>query len=125
MNRDELSVEICRVGRSLFERGYAHATAGNISARVDGAHGGGYLITPTDACLGFLQPQTLAWVGPDGQLRSGARPSKRLALHRRIYEADATAGASSIRIRHTLWRSRCKVPGAKKMCCRRSRPTTS
>jgi ribulose-5-phosphate 4-epimerase/fuculose-1-phosphate aldolase len=92
MNRDELAVEICRVGRSLFERGYVHATAGNISARVDPAHGGGYLMTPTDACLGFLEPETLAFVGPDGHLRSGARASKALVLHLRIYEADPTAG---------------------------------
>ena len=42
--------EICRVGRSLFERGYVHATAGNISVRLDD----GFLITPTDACLGWL-----------------------------------------------------------------------
>ncbi|HLL20209.1 MAG TPA: class II aldolase/adducin family protein, partial [Rubrivivax sp.] len=43
--------EICRVGRSLFGRGYVHSTAGNISVRLDD---GGFLITPTDACLGFL-----------------------------------------------------------------------
>jgi ribulose-5-phosphate 4-epimerase/fuculose-1-phosphate aldolase len=51
---------ICRVGRSLFERGYVHATAGNISVRLDDADGGGFLITPTDACLGFLDPARLA-----------------------------------------------------------------
>jgi len=26
--------EICRVGRSLFERGYVHGTTGNISVRL-------------------------------------------------------------------------------------------
>ena len=57
--------ELCRVGRSLFERGYVHATAGNISARVQG----GYLITPTDACLGTLQPERLACVGDDVPVR--------------------------------------------------------
>jgi hypothetical protein len=45
---------------SLFERGYVHATAGNISVRLDDADGGGFLITPTDACLGFLDPARLA-----------------------------------------------------------------
>ena len=49
--------EICRIGRSLFERGYVHATAGNISVRLDDD---GFLITPTDACLGFLDPAKLA-----------------------------------------------------------------
>jgi 3-dehydro-4-phosphotetronate decarboxylase len=89
---DELRHEICRVGRSLFERGYVHATAGNISVRVTTALGGGYLITPTDACLGHLDPAQLAWVGDDGVQRSGQRASKTLALHRRIYGAAPEAG---------------------------------
>jgi ribulose-5-phosphate 4-epimerase/fuculose-1-phosphate aldolase len=54
---DALRQEICRVGRSLFERGYVHATAGNISVRIPPELGGGFLITPTDACLGFLIPE--------------------------------------------------------------------
>jgi ribulose-5-phosphate 4-epimerase/fuculose-1-phosphate aldolase len=83
--------EICRVGRSLFERGYVHATAGNISVRVPEAHGGGVLITPTDACLGFLQAQDLVWVGDDGQARSPGRASKTVVLHRQVYSADPTA----------------------------------
>ncbi|MES2099940.1 MAG: aldolase [Pseudomonadota bacterium] len=79
--------EICRVGRSLFERGYVHATAGNISVRVDD----GYLITPTDACLGFLAPDSIAHTDFDGKPLDGAVPSKTLALHRSIYAADPTA----------------------------------
>ncbi len=91
LSLDALRQEICRVGRSLFERGYVHATAGNISARVAPHLGGGFLITPTDACLGFLDPQHLAWLDAGGQQQSGAPASKTLALHRRIYEADAQA----------------------------------
>jgi len=83
----ELRDEICRVGRSLFERGYVHATAGNISVRL----ADGYLITPTDACLGFLDPDKLAKVDHDGVQQSGDRASKTLALHRKIYTADETA----------------------------------
>jgi ribulose-5-phosphate 4-epimerase/fuculose-1-phosphate aldolase len=90
---DWLRAEICRVGRSLFERGYVHATAGNISVRLPGmpGQGGGYLITPTDACLGFLDPQRLAQVDAAGTQRSGDRASKTLALHRRIYDAAPEA----------------------------------
>jgi ribulose-5-phosphate 4-epimerase/fuculose-1-phosphate aldolase len=84
MNDGAARVEICRVGRSLFERGYVHATAGNISMRLDG---GSFLITPTDACLGFLDPAQLAKVDAHGKQLSGDRASKTLALHRRIYEA--------------------------------------
>jgi ribulose-5-phosphate 4-epimerase/fuculose-1-phosphate aldolase len=87
MNETELRQEICRVGRSLFERGYVHSTAGNISVRLPD----GFLITPTEACLGFLQPDALSKVGEDGAQVSGERASKTLALHRRIYAADADA----------------------------------
>ena len=82
-----LREEICRVGRSLFERGYAHATAGNISARL----GDGFLITPTDACLGALDANRLAHVDASGTQVSGDRASKTLALHRRIYAAEPEA----------------------------------
>ena len=87
MNESELRQEICRVGRSLFERGYIHSTAGNISVRLPD----GFLITPTDACLGFLEPENLSKVGADGVQISGDRASKTLALHRRIYAADTSA----------------------------------
>ena len=89
MDNESLRSEICRVGRSLFERGYVHATAGNISVRLP--QDGGFLITPTDVCLGFLEPARLAHVGADGVQLSGERASKTLALHRRIYAADLQA----------------------------------
>lgn len=89
MNETALRDEICRVGRSLFERGYAHATAGNISARLDGD--AGFLITPTDACLGHLDPARLARLDAAGTQTGGDRASKTLALHRRIYAAAPDA----------------------------------
>jgi ribulose-5-phosphate 4-epimerase/fuculose-1-phosphate aldolase len=82
-----LREEVCRVGASLFQRGVVHATAGNISARLDD----GFLITPTDACLGFLDPARLARLDADGTQTGGDRASKTLALHRRIYEAAPDA----------------------------------
>jgi 3-dehydro-4-phosphotetronate decarboxylase len=87
MTEQALREEICRVGQSLFERGYVHATAGNISARLED----GFLITPTDACLGRLEPQRLAKVDKAGVQQSGDRASKTLALHRRLYDTAADA----------------------------------
>jgi 3-dehydro-4-phosphotetronate decarboxylase len=88
MNEGELRQEICRVGRSLFDRGYVHSTAGNISVRLPD----GFLITPSEACLGFLDPSALARIGADGVQQSGERASKTLTLHRRIYATDENAG---------------------------------
>jgi ribulose-5-phosphate 4-epimerase/fuculose-1-phosphate aldolase len=88
MSRESaLREEICRVGASLFARGYVHATAGNISVRLDD----GFLITPTDACLGFLDPARLARTDAQGARTGGDRASKTLALHRRIYAAAPQA----------------------------------
>ncbi|BCQ24844.1 aldolase [Caballeronia sp. NK8] len=79
--------EICLTGKSLYERRYTVGSAGNISARLED----GWLITPTDACLGRLDPAEIAKVDVRGNHVSGGRPSKTLALHRRIYENNAEA----------------------------------
>jgi ribulose-5-phosphate 4-epimerase/fuculose-1-phosphate aldolase len=101
MNETQAREEICRVGRSLFERGYVHATAGNISVRLSEADGGGYLITPTDACLGFLDPARLARLDAKAQQTSGDVASKTIALHARIYEATALFDTKTSCIIHT------------------------
>jgi ribulose-5-phosphate 4-epimerase/fuculose-1-phosphate aldolase len=77
--------EICVTGASLYQRGYTVGTAGNISARFDD----GWLITPTDACLGRLDPAEIAKVDLAGNAVSGGKPSKTLALHRGIYARNA------------------------------------
>ncbi len=99
MNLTELQAreEICRVGKSLFERGYVHASAGNISVRLDD----GFLITPTDACLGFLQPERLAKLDVQGQQISGDKASKTLSLHRQIYAAAREHDADTCCVIHT------------------------
>lgn len=88
LNESALREEVCRVGASLFARGYVHSTAGNISVRLEN---GDFLITPTDACLGHVDPAQLAKLGADGQHLSGDAPSKTIPLHRKIYEADSQA----------------------------------
>jgi ribulose-5-phosphate 4-epimerase/fuculose-1-phosphate aldolase len=84
-----LREEICRTGASLYQRGYTVGPAGNISARLDD----GWLITPTDACLGFLDPAEIAKVSLDGQWVSGAKPSKTLTLHRAVYDHNPAVQA--------------------------------
>ena len=80
--------EICRIGESLYRRGYTVGTAGNISARLDD----GFMITPTDACLGFLEASRLAKLDANGEQVSGDRASKTILLHRAIYDARPDAG---------------------------------
>ncbi|MBG9388576.1 class II aldolase/adducin family protein [Caenimonas aquaedulcis] len=101
MNEAQARDEICRVGASLFARGYVHATAGNISVRLPAADGGGFLITPTDACLGTLDPARLAKLDDAGVQTGGDRASKTIALHRAIYDATAAAGQPAHCVIHT------------------------
>ena len=101
MNETRAREEICRVAKSLFERGYVHATAGNVSMRLEAEQGGGFVITPTDACLGFLEPASLARVDEQGRLVSGDPASKTLALHRRIYAAARAFDPGTCTIIHT------------------------
>ena len=99
MNEAQAREEICRVGRSLFERGYVHATAGNISVRLGEADG--YLITPTDACLGFLDPGRLARLDSDARQVAGDAASKTMALHLRIYGAARRFDPNTCCVIHT------------------------
>ncbi|MEO8118539.1 MAG: aldolase [Rhodoferax sp.] len=101
MTESQAREEICRVGRSLFERGYVHASAGNISVRLDESQGGGFLITPTDACLGFLDPARLARLDAQAQQLSGDVASKTIALHAHIYRAAAPFDPNTRCVIHT------------------------
>jgi ribulose-5-phosphate 4-epimerase/fuculose-1-phosphate aldolase len=76
-------------GRSLFDRGLTAGSSGNISVRLDD----GWLLTPTNACLGELDPARLAKLDWQGRHLSGDPPSKEAFLHRSMYEERQGAGA--------------------------------
>jgi ribulose-5-phosphate 4-epimerase/fuculose-1-phosphate aldolase len=81
---------ICRLGDSMFRRGLTFGSSGNISVRLDD---GGWLMTPTNASLGELDPARLSRLDPDGGLISGDAPTKEAFLHRVMYDGRADAGA--------------------------------
>jgi len=82
--------DICRFGRSLFERGLTPGSSGNISLRLDD---GGWLVTPTNASLGFLEPARLSRLSHDGRLLSGDAPTKEVPLHTSLYQTRTSARA--------------------------------
>lgn len=85
---NRLRDEIVAFGRSLFDRGLTAGSSGNLSARLDD----GWLLTPTNASLGRLDPVRLAKLAWDGRHLSGDPPSKEAFLHRAIYDARSGAG---------------------------------
>jgi 3-dehydro-4-phosphotetronate decarboxylase len=70
-------------GRSLFERGYTVGTSGNLSARVPG----GFLVTPTNSCLGRLEASQLSLMDERWEWISGNKPTKEISLHRAMYDS--------------------------------------
>jgi len=88
---DERAVreELVLLARSLFDRGYSVGTAGNISVRL----ADGYLMTPTNSCLGRLDAARISRLGADWSHLSGDRPSKEVFLHRAVLTARPEAGA--------------------------------
>lgn len=82
--------EICRVGASLFDRGYTHGTSGNISVRLDD---GRFLVTPTNVSLGRLDPTGLSLLDPAGRLLDGPPPTKEVPLHSAVYDTRRSTGA--------------------------------
>lgn len=80
---------ICRLGASIFARGLTFGSSGNISQRV----ADGWLMTPTNASLGELDPARLSKLDLDGRLVSGDPPTKEGFLHRVMYEERRDAGA--------------------------------
>ncbi len=82
--------EICRLGRSLFDRGYTHGSSGNISVRLDDNT---FVVTPTNSSLGSLDPASLTIVNAQGRVVDGPSPTKELPLHSVMYRTRRTAGA--------------------------------
>ena len=81
---------ICEAGLSLFSRGLTFGSTGNISVRLPD---GGWLMTPTNASLGKLDPATLSKFDAGGRLVSGGKPTKEAFLHFCMYGQRADARA--------------------------------
>jgi ribulose-5-phosphate 4-epimerase/fuculose-1-phosphate aldolase len=89
MNEAAIRQDLVRFSKSLFERGYSVGSAGNISVAVED----GILLTPTNSCLGFLEPDRISKLDRNGRHVSGEKPSKELFLHQAFYETRPGTGA--------------------------------
>ena len=89
MTETALREQIAAFGKSLYDRGLTFGSTGNISARL----GDGWLMTPTNASLGRLDPARLSKLDDAGNLVSGDPPTKETFLHRAMYEERPGTGA--------------------------------
>ena len=90
--------EMTLLARSLFERGLTPGSSGNLSARTGD---GGFLMTPTNASLGFLDPARLSKLDSAGVHISGDKPTKESFLHLAMYRARPQA--KGITHLHSTW----------------------
>jgi len=72
---------LCRIAKSMFDRGLTHGSTGNLSMRTDT----GFLMTPTGASLGMLDPARLAELDASGVHVRGDPPTKEAMLHLAMY----------------------------------------
>lgn len=89
LSETEVRHQIVELSKSLFDRGYSVGSAGNISVRVDG----GFLMTPTNSCLGRLQPERLSELNEQWDHVAGPKPSKEVVMHQAMYRARPESAA--------------------------------
>jgi L-fuculose-phosphate aldolase len=88
---ERIRAEIVEAGRRLYARGFVAANDGNISARLDD---GRIITTPKSVSKGFMTPDMMVVVGPDGVKLSGDREaSTELPMHLEIYQQRPDARA--------------------------------
>lgn len=85
----QLREQICLLGKALYDRGYTHGSTGNLSLRCDD----GWLLTPTNSCLGRLDPARISKMSWDGKLVAGDAPSKEAFFHLAVYEQRSKLNA--------------------------------
>jgi ribulose-5-phosphate 4-epimerase/fuculose-1-phosphate aldolase len=81
---------ICRVGKSIFDRGLTAGSSGNISVRLSD---GRVVMTPTNHSLGDLDPGRLSLFSAEGVQETGAPATKEAFLHTCVYCMRPGAGA--------------------------------
>ena len=80
---------LATLSKTLYERGLATGSSGNVSVRLED----GWLMTPTNSCLGTLDPAKISKLSWSGEHLAGDPPSKEAFLHSAIYETRPQAGA--------------------------------
>lgn len=86
---DAARAQMVQLAAALYDRGLTPGRTGNLSVRTDDE----IMITPTNACLGRLDPERLAVTSIHGEHRKGDRASKELVLHQALYRHHPTCMA--------------------------------
>jgi L-fuculose-phosphate aldolase len=83
ITHQEIREQMCGIGRALYERDLVGGAEGNLTSRLPD---GNILATPAGAVKGWLHPDHLAVVTPDGNQVGEVSASSEIELHLRIYK---------------------------------------
>ena len=89
MTENQLRDEIALLAASIYNRGLTFGSSGNISVRLED----GWLMTPTGATMGELDPARLSKLDANGRHVAGDPPTKETFLHQAMYGQRPDAGA--------------------------------
>ncbi|WP_371368401.1 5-deoxy-D-ribulose 1-phosphate aldolase [Sporomusa rhizae] len=85
MTENQLKLDICQIGKRMYDSGFVAANDGNISVRLNTDE---VITTPTGVSKGFMTPEMLITVDMEGRVVSAEgdwRPSSELKMHLRVY----------------------------------------
>lgn len=82
MTEQQLRNQMVSLAQSMFQRGYATGSAGNLSLKLDSDR---FLVTPGGSSFGRLKAEELSVVDSNGHQMSGKRASKEVSFHLAIY----------------------------------------
>ena len=84
MSEAEARELMCEVGRRLWQVGFAPANAGNLTVRLGADR---LLCTPTLVSKGFMAPEQMVLLGPDGATIGPGRASSEVLMHLAVYRS--------------------------------------
>jgi ribulose-5-phosphate 4-epimerase/fuculose-1-phosphate aldolase len=89
--------QVCEAGASLYDRGYAFGSTGNLSVR----EGNRVWITPTGVPLKGLTPERLACIDLEGNCLNENKPSKEYPFHLAAYRAAGERARAIVHLHST------------------------
>lgn len=93
MTENDIKIQICEIGKRIYDRGMVAANDGNISVKVNEHE---FLCTPTGVSKGYMTPQCICKIDQNGQVieaNGDYRPSSEMKMHLRVYEKRSDINA--------------------------------
>lgn len=81
---NNLKIQICEIGKRVYDKGFVAANDGNISVRLSENE---FLVTPTGISKGFMSPDMIIKVDGEGNVLDGHfKPTSEIKMHLRVYK---------------------------------------